>query len=561
MEVDPLVEKALAAFASGSHRRSREFCREIRKKMELPRRLLYPWGVSELRCADSEEEREQALAILDGLRPGDKDYRAAKKEIRSYLAMASKKRDLLQLRLKKELSFWEDAPGEAEDSGGLLVIGEVLGKLALRGEVPTELPSLAGGTFHGLIACFEKMDGDEERTRELARLEERVREESRDPLIPILLLWRARFTRRAGKEEEAKALYARLLSEHRHCFDNALEGWSKEIEAEAALSAQSSMQDEKLSPGKESKKDLAKSKSERARCLYDAGNYDAALEAWEASLALAYDKKILLRMAATAWHRRGDDSLAFSYLKRLRAGEQDAMEAKILKRTIKNGLIERIKKYVRLGLRRAAFEEMQKVRDMMREDKEVLEDLEDIFTAQLCSPWIKLLRERFRETTGLSFKLQEKDSPVWKLLRQARGKVDGESKNNGKLATEDPSYLPRIEKEAAMLSNLEERVMEVERKVLDCYSAEQFIGLLENRQGLEEFEQLLDSMEPILEKFASYSEKSHFEAKDFLASFLPGSWRNRLCNEDYLDVLRRENEVEHRLAKFIRKHYSGVDSE
>ena len=81
------------------------------------------------------------------------------------------------------------------------------------------------------------------------------------------------------------------------------------------------------------------------------------------------------------------------------------------------------------------------------------------------------------------------------------------------------------------------------------------MALFNDRKIIDHLEKLLVEIEPVLDKFADYSTNSVSEVKDFLGSFLPGVIRDKICNDEYLDVVRLENDLERKLLLFVRYCY------
>ncbi len=549
MERDELVAKGKAAFEAGSYEEALKFFSEVMREHQLPEECLFEIGVCELKCAESAENLALAIDTLAKI-PTDSDkFASARIEIRKALAEDENNSVLsLRKRYENELAFIAGATEAAQEKGALLVGLELAGRLEASGESAATFVSKSEQSCKVIRQAFAQRWG-KNKALEAAETLTKVSDE----VAPIAQLWRARFLADGGQLTQALRQFDELNNKYEAAFEQALPGWAQKIKEEM-----NAMREEELA---RKRNGLAREEADRARCLYDAGQFDEALEAWEASLASAYSRRTIIRMAATAWHRKGDDLSAFAYLERLSERDKKSSEVKILRRTIHVGLVERIKKYVRLGLRRAAFEELVKLKGLTGGDERTAAELEEIFVEYLSSPWIRLVRERLRKNTGLSFRMQEKDSPVWKLLRQARGHVSEDEEDELDVLPDDPSLLPRVQKETAMLRWLEDLIMQRERRIVDVFSPEQFSELLEDRAGLEEFERLIERIEPILDTFASYSEETHFEVKDFIGSFLPDSLREKVCNEAYLDVVRMENEIERDLAVFLRKHYPGIQAD
>mgnify|MGYP001554070950 CR=1 FL=1 len=537
MERDELVKKGMAAFEAGSFDEALELFSKVMREHQLPEEYLFELGLCELRCAKDDEMLQNALSTLKKVPPTSDKFVNARLEIRSALDDDGRCFD-------NEADFYLERPEEAVKSGSLLLLSDFGGNLVKKGEARRKEKKIEE-KLGLLFSAFEKryVDGKAHDAYEILT-------KAPQELQASAKLWQARFLADDGHLSQSINLYEELLKDSGKKFDVARSGWSKLIEKEL----------HEIKEEEKSRKlnGQAREEADRARCLYDAAQYDEALEAWEKSLASAYSRRTILRMSATAWHRKGDDLSAFAYLERLTEKDKKSSEARILKRTIRIGLVERIKKYVRLGLRKAAFEELVKLKGLSVGDEKTTAELEEIFVEFLSSPWVRLLRERLRKNTGLSFRMQEKDSPVWKLLRQARGRMEDDDELDAEVLPDDPSLLPRVQKETAMLRWLEDLILQRERRIVDVFSPDQFAELLEDREGLEEFERLIERLEPILDKHASYSEESHFEVKDFLGSFLPDSLRDKVCNEAYLDVVRMENEIERDLAAFLRKRYPGI---
>ena len=537
MERDELVKNGMAAFEAGSYDEALELFSKVMREHQLPEEYLFELGLCELRCAKNDERLQKALSTLKKVPPSSDKFVKARLELRLVLEDDG-------LSYDNEADFYLERTDEAIESGSLLLLSEFGGNLVKSGEARRKEKKIEE-KLGLLFTAFEKryVDGKAHEAYE-------VLTKAPQDLQASAQLWQARFLADDGHMSQAINLYEKLLKSSGEKFEAARSGWRKLIEKEL----------HELKEEEKSRKlnSQAREEADRARCLYDAGQYDEALEAWEKSLASAYSRRTILRMSATAWHRKGDDLSAFAYLERLNEKDKRSSEVKILKRTIRIGLVERIKKYVRLGLRKAAFEELVKLKGLSVGDEKTTAELEEIFVEFLSSPWVRLLRERLRKNTGLSFRMQEKDSPVWKLLRQARGRMEDDDELEAEVLPDDPSLLPRVQKETAMLRWLEDLILQRERRIVDVFSPDQFAELLEDREGLEEFERLIERLEPILDKHASYSEESHFEVKDFLGSFLPDSLRDKVCNEAYLDVVRMENEIERDLAAFLRKRYPGI---
>ena len=537
MERDELVKNGMAAFEAGSYDEALELFSKVMREHQLPEEYLLELGLCELRCARDDEMVQNALSTLKKVPPTSDKFIKARLELRSAL-------DDDERCFDNEADFYLERPEEAVKSGSLLLLSEFGGNLVKRGEARRKEKKIEE-KLGLLFSAFEKryVDGKAHDAYEILT-------KAPQELLTSAQLWQARFLADDGHLSQSINLYEKLLEESGEKFAAARNGWRDLINKE--------LQEIKEEEKSRKLNGQAREEADRARCLYDAGQYDEALEAWEKSLASAYSRRTVLRMAATAWHRKGDDLSAFAYLERLNEKDKKTSEVRILKRTIRIGLVERIKKYVRLGLRKAAFEELVKLKGLSIGDEKTTAELEEIFVEFLSSPWVRLLRERLRKNTGLSFRMQEKDSPVWKLLRQARGRMEDDDELEAEVLPDDPSLLPRVQKETAMLRWLEDLILQRERRIVDVFSPEQFAELLEDREGLEEFERLIERLEPILDKHASYSEESHFEVKDFLGSFLPDSLRDKVCNEAYLDVVRMENEIERDLAAFLRKRYPGI---
>ena len=540
MERDELVQKGITAFETGSYEEALEYFSKVMRDHQLPEEYLFELGLCELRCAKGDEMREKALSTLKKVPPSSPKFVAARKELRLNL------KDL-QTRFDNEVDFFVGAEEEAMKSGSHLLLSELGGNLIKIGEKRRKEKSVEE-KLGFMFAAIEERYMEGKRNEAFTELEKAPKD-----LSTCSQLWQARFLAEDGQLSQSIALYERVLREGAEGFEEAQSGWSELIKNE--------LREIKEEENSRKLSGQAREEADRARCLYDAGQYDLALEAWEKSLASAYSRRTILRMAATVWHRKGDDLSAFAYLERLKDRDKKSSEVRILQRTIRVGLVERIKKYVRLGLRKAAFEELVKLKGLSAGDEKTTAELEEIFVEYLSSPWVRLLRERLRKNTGLSFRMQEKDSPVWKLLRQARGRMEDDEELDEEVLPDDPSLLPRVQKETAMLRWLEDLILKRERRIVDVFSPEQFSELLEDREGLEEFERLIERLEPILDKHASYSEESHFEVKDFLGSFLPDSLREKVCNEAYLDVVRMENEIERDLASFLRKRYPGIPTD
>jgi len=122
---------------------------------------------------------------------------------------------------------------------------------------------------------------------------------------------------------------------------------------------------------------------------------------------------------------------------------------------------------------------------------------------------------------------------------------------------EDTSViLAQMEKEIQLLEWMERTILEKELKWVRRIKILEYLEFYNNRKVVLTFEELLSTVEPILDKFTEYEDGAISEVKDFIGSFLPTSIRDKVCNNEYLDVVRLENDLERKLMYFLRQTYN-----
>lgn len=328
--------------------------------------------------------------------------------------------------------------------------------------------------------------------------------------------------------------------------------------------------------------------SKRAGICFDNGEFEEAIKSWEELLKCKYDQTVILRMAAVAWHQCKNESMSLDFLKRLTPADRDGRKCKWFTKALYNELCELVEKYGRLGMKEAAFSIYFVLRENSFFSFGSDGTLDELYSRELSSPSIQLLRQKLRILREKVFRLAERDSALGKMLKSAKGRfdksddgqqefVDSDSENEFDASDsddieseewdddyDDEDYeddfevtdsLPRLEKEVQILQWIEKTILEKEQEWVTTSSVSEYMKFFNDRKIIEHLEELLSEVEPVLDKFSDYSEKSVSEVKDFLGSFLPGSIRDKVCNDDYLDVVRLENGLERKLLLFIRYCY------
>lgn len=327
--------------------------------------------------------------------------------------------------------------------------------------------------------------------------------------------------------------------------------------------------------------------SKRAQICFENGEFEEAIKSWEELLKEKYDQTVILRMAAVAWHQCKSEKMALDFLGRLAPDDRAGRKCKWFTKSLYNDLCELVEKYGRLGMKEAAFS----IYFILRENTffSFASDgtLDELYSRELSSPSIQLLRQKLRVLREKVFRLAERDSALGKMLKSAKGrfdKSDDEKKepvdnvvhsdresyaDSSDFSEADewdedeyyydepdlPDALPRMEKEVQILQWIEKKLLVKELEWVKSSGVGEYIKLFNNRKIIDHLEELLVEVEPVLDKFATYSGKSLSEVKDFLGSFLPGSIRDKVCNDDYLDVVRKENALERKLLLFVRYCY------
>jgi len=527
-------ESALSAFS------------ELLRDDELPDEFLFEVGMCELKLADGPDARVRGLAVLEKVAIDSPKFSRARRALREYFHSLEdpSTQELLQW-LSAETLWLEAVPDEDNEPQGSLVVVYVLGLLGARGAVPEKLhiECPTGAIIEQVRHCLVKgwLDArPEQGARDLEKLCEKS-------ILSAVQLCCARLWASAGEYARAVASFDQVLERKDGSFERALPGIVAIVETERA-SLEGTWRSSKTTER------LDELEGE-ARARLDADEFEEALKAWQLALdAGGTPRRILLRMAAVALHRLNLPHRALCFIERLDSVDRRATEARMLERAVFANLVVRIRGYVRVGLVVAAFDELS---DLWRrtDDSHLHAELEDIFLDSLASPWLRLLRLRLRRNAGMAFRMREQDSPVWKLLRQARGRVDGDDEVERAASSDDPSQLPRIEKETELLRWLHDEIVPYERSIVEQYSLERYRAIIEDKAGYEVFQGLLNGLEPAIDKYGEYVQRSHLTVKDFLGSFLPQRLRDKVCDEDYLDVLRIEGQVEQDLRVFVRSHY------
>ena len=80
-----------------------------------------------------------------------------------------------------------------------------------------------------------------------------------------------------------------------------------------------------------------------------------------------------------------------------------------------------------------------------------------------------------------------------------------------------------------------------EEKALSSMSVARYGELSEDHEGFLFFEELLASFDGILDEHATYAKGFHVEIKDYLGSFLPDVMRDKVVDDQYLKLVRRQD--------------------
>ena len=342
-----------------------------------------------------------------------------------------------------------------------------------------------------------------------------------------------------------------------------------------------------MSDSKSGSKSVSELKK-RALDYFDNGEFEQSIKSWEDVLSIEHDDSVVLKLAAVSWHQCLDGPRALEYLALLSEKGKNGHRCQWFLKSMASELQVFIEKYSRLSMKEPAFTLFTLLRRDEFSSNISSAVVHDIYSRELISPVVQLIRSRLRVLREKLFRLAEKDSALGKMLKSARGRMEDSSQSpddedapeeptdttlfeddcdDGNFDEDDYDYedaapddetlsrLPRLEKEVQILQWIEGRILEKELEWAYRSSPQEYMKLFNDTAILGRLEELLLETEPVLDKFADYSIHSVSEIKDFLGSFLPGSIRDRVCNNEYLDVVRMESHLERKLLLFIRVAY------
>lgn len=302
---------------------------------------------------------------------------------------------------------------------------------------------------------------------------------------------------------------------------------------------------------------------EEVRQLLEAGRARQALAVLQAFLdAYGHEagaRRLRAKAVAVAWHELGDASVVLDLLEGLDAEEMQGTELRMLVSDMVGKTAAAVKNRVRYGYRVAAFGDVARLYRRLRPGSKERKILRQVYLDELALGWTRLLQDRIREAAHGLMREKDRSSALWgKIQDRALGKGKGGKASDPTAEVAKVEGGDRLEKELEILRSIETSLGKHEDRALEGMSSTRYRELSEDEEGFRRFRALLDEVTPILEGFEHYAEGFHVEWKDFLGSFLPGSVRDRVVDQRYLDLIARQDELLSRVRAFLGERY-GAD--